>query len=190
MYPATRFCTTPSASPAANVQGIERSRPNTAAVAEANSSTVYAVASSPSTDTASTPARPARPEPSIQARAEVASASMPRSVASRRRSTEARMRSPYGVCRMNAHNPAAATAETANVITWSLSSRTPSTSNGCAGCGPTPRGSAVASAGGSPATSTTSRPSAGSAIVSPMVATICAVSPAWESPLNMALCSR
>ncbi len=113
VYPATRFCTTPSASPAANVHGIDRSRPNTAAVAEANSSTVYAVASSPSIETASTPASPARPEPSIQARAEVAATSMPRSVASRRRSTEARMRRPYGVCRMNAHSPAAVTAEKA-----------------------------------------------------------------------------
>lgn len=98
------------------------------------------------------------------------------------------MRRPYGVCRMNAHSPAAATAEKQNVMSWSLSSRTPSTSNAWAGCGPTPRGNAVASAGGSPARSTTSRPRAGSAIVSPMVATICAVSPAWARPRNMALC--
>lgn len=91
---------------------------------------------------------------------------------------------------MNAHSPAAVTTEKAKVMSWSVSRRTPSGSRPTTGCGPMPRGSAVASALGSPSRSTTSRPSAGSAIVSPMVPTICAVSPAWASPANMARCSR
>ncbi|CAM5297011.1 hypothetical protein GCM10010343_27050 [Streptomyces avidinii] len=163
----------------------------TAAVAETNRNSVKSCAESPSSGVASTPASPASPDAIIHAIDDSRSALMPRSSVSERLSTAARSCSPSRVCRISTHSATATRAVTTQVISWSESMPTPSAScQDFAGLGPTPGSPNWFSAGftGAPASassSTAHSPAAGSATSSPMVATICAVSPTRASRRNI-----
>lgn len=190
-YPATRFCSTPSPSPPAKASGTDANRPITAAVADTNRKSVKSCADSPSSGVARTPASPARPDAIIHATEDSRSALIPRSSVSDLLSTAARNRSPSRVCRISTHSPTATTAVTTQVINWSESMPMPSAScQDRAGLGPTPGSPNWFSAGfsGAPASvssSTAHSPAAGRATRSPMVATICAVSPTRASRRNI-----